>query len=208
MTTTEGVAPEAGREADNRWTMAKNAAAALLAVAIWLALDTGYLSPDRPTRAQWERLEKARQAKDGTVVYEADFARDGPGGGKSSAGSWGFYNGATTATVKYDASGVTITYGGTPWIGAVLTFRAYEPGRLYRVTVERTATGEPGALLVRNRQLDLVRSAIPVGTGPFAVEFVAPPGRLDRVDVAFIPDNRTKPAGSLRISAAKIERLE
>ncbi|MFM9941886.1 MAG: hypothetical protein ACKVP7_20575 [Hyphomicrobiaceae bacterium] len=185
----------------------KNVVVLGLVLSAWLALSVGYLSPDRPTRDQWERLEKARKGGPTTLVYQSNFSVETPGVEKQPAGYWGFYNGATVSTVQYDPGGVTVTYGGTPWIGAVLHFKAYERLQIYRVTFERSVDGEPAAVIVRNRQMDLMRQEIPVGTGPTTVYFVAPQGSLDRVYLAFIPDGRDKPVGKLRITSLKIERM-
>ena len=109
--------------------------------------------------------------------------------------------------MKADSAGITVSYNGNAWIGAALHFTGYEPDRIYRLTLERTVEGEPAAVIVRNRQMDLERKQIPIGSGTFAVEFVSPSGSHDKVDVAFIPDNPGKPQGTLRITSVKIERL-
>lgn len=200
--------PRAGLRDGLPWsTILKNAVFFAVVIGAWLALETGYLSPDRPTRSQWEQNEKAKTLNAGVLVYEADFGRERPGTAKSKAAYWGYYNGATPGTVEYDSGGVTVNYSGVPWIGAALHFPGYEPGRIYRITVERDVQGEPGAIIVRNRQLDLMRARVATGTGTFAMQFVAPRGSRDRVVVALIPDNPDKPEGSMRITSLKIERL-
>lgn len=186
----------------------KTAALSVVLVLGWLALDTGYLSPDRPTRDQWERLEKAKSAKSSEVVYKADFGREQPGPPRPGQTHWGFYNGATVSTVRYDADGVTVKYNGVPWIGAALHVAGFEPGGIYRLVFEREVMDESAAVLVRNRQMDLVREEIPEGDGTFAVEFVAPQGRRDQIVVAFIPNGRSKPHGSLRITKLRLERIK
>ncbi len=187
--------------------IAKNVFALACLVGGWLAIDTGYLSPDRPTRDQWERLERARAATGGTIVYQSDFSVETPGVAKNPAGYWGFYNGATASTVQFDGSSVTVKYGGTPWIGAALHFTKYEAQQIYRITLQAEVTGEPAAIIVRNRQMDLHREAIPIGTETRKIEFVAPRGSMDRVTLAFIPDNPGKPQGSMRITSVRIERI-
>lgn len=185
-------------------TIAKNAFALALILALWLATATGWLSPDRATRDQWERIE-ALKGKPGKLVYQSNFAAEAAGR-RSKAGSWGRYNDATE-TVLIEKDGVTVNYEEISWIGAVFEFDAFEPSQFYRVTVDRVVEGEPGALIVRNRQADLTREAIPVGKGEFSLTFVAPPGWLDKVYVIFIPDGTDKPKGQLRINSLKIERL-
>lgn len=186
----------------------KNLVVLAILVGGWLALDTGYLSPDRPTREQWEEIERAKTAAAGTVVYQSDFSVETPGVARQPAGYWGFYNGATVSTVQFDPGGVTVKYGGTPWIGAAMHFTRFEPGRIYRITLVGEVSGEAAALIVRNRQMDLLRREIPVGAGTHKIEFAAPRGSMDRVTLAFIPDNRDKPQGSLRITSLRIERIE
>lgn len=185
----------------------KNALAAALVLGVMTALATGYFSPDRPTRPQWERLEKLKSAKGGREVYRSNFAGETPGQSRDGIAEWGYYNGATASTVQYGPSGVTVIYGGTAWIGAQLRLLKFVPGAIYRVTLERTVEGSPGALIVRNRQMDLMRKQIPVGSGTFSTEFVAPRGALDRVIFAFIADGRSRPQGKMQISSLTIERL-
>lgn len=202
-------APSAGLAAGSLVRMlVKNVAVLALLVGGWFALNTGYLSPDRPTREQWERIERAKSAPGGVVAYQSDFSVETPGVAKQPAGYWGFYNGATVSTVQFDPAGVTVKYGGTPWIGAALHFTRYEPQQIYRITVTSDVTGEPAAIIVRNRQMDLLRRQIPVGSGTHKIEFAAPRGSMDRVTLAFIPDNRGKPQGTLRITSLRIERIE
>lgn len=186
----------------------KNAVAVVLLLGVWLALDTGYFTPDRPTRAQWERLEKAKRGTGGQPHYQSNFSTISPGETSNPAGNWGMYNGATVSTVRYDPAGVTIDYNGVPWIGAAFRLNQYEAQRIYRVTLERDVQGEPGALIVRNRQMDLMRTQVPVGKGPMSSVFIAPRGSRDQITFAFIPDNPGAPQGSLRITSLKIERLE
>jgi hypothetical protein len=195
-----------------RWSLvliiAKNALAVGLVVGVFLALSSGYFSPDRPSRDQWARLVKAKQAKSGPVVYQSRFDTERPGERHNPTGHWGMYNGATVSTVTYDPGGVTVKYGGVAWIGAAFHLDIFEPQRIYRVTIEREVEGEPAALIVRNRQMDLERAQIPVGSGPFATEFLAPLGRFDRIVMAFVPDGTSKPQGSIRITSLRIELME
>lgn len=186
----------------------KNVLAVLVVGGHWYAIQTGYFSPDRPTRDQWERLEQVKKLPAGKLVYQSNFATETPGGGRSEVGSWGYYNGATVSTVTYDPAGVTVKYGGTPWIGAKFDLAQFEAQKIYRVTIDRLVEGEPAAVIIRNRLMDLERAQIPVGSGPFKVEFVAPRGGRDQIVIALIPDNRSKPQGTLRVTSLKIERLE
>ncbi len=185
----------------------KNALAAALVLGVVTALSTGYFSPDRATRAQWEHLEKLKSAKSGREIYRSNFAGETPGQSRDGIAEWGYYNGATSSTVQYGPSGVTVIYGGTAWIGAQLRLLKFEPGAIYRVTLERSVEGSAGALIVRNRQMDITREPIPVGSGKFSTEFVAPRGAMDRVIFALIADGRQKPQGKMHISSVTIERL-
>lgn len=188
--------------------IAKNAFALGVAGGIWFALQTGYVSPDRPTRAQWERIERAQGQSGGVLVYQSNFQRDMLTTSLGQPPNWGRYNGANAEHVTFDSGGVTINYSGIAWIGARLSFASYEPGATYRLTIAAAVEEEPGAILVRNRQLDLIRTPVPVGKGITRTHFVAPPGRLDQVVIAFIPDGRNKPAGAMRITSATIERMD
>jgi hypothetical protein len=200
-------APQPARSTGWARITAKNAAFLAVALGLWVALETGYLSPDRPTRDQWEQLQRFKRKATAELVYQSNFANESPGESQGGVGTWGRYNGATMATVQFDQAGVTVKYEGTAWIGASFRFKAFEPSRIYRVTIDREVRKEPGALIIRNRQMDLTRAMIPVGTGRFSTEFVAPRGRSDQVVLAFIPDNGNKPRGSMRITSLKIERL-
>lgn len=184
----------------------KNAAFLALAGGFWLALQTGYFSPDRPTRNQWEKLELAKKRPGGTLVYQSDFSVEKPGAA-TLTGTWGYYNNATNTTVTFGPSDIKINFQKAAWLGAVYHMTAFQPGAIYRVTMLGTVETEPGAMLVRNRQLDLTRKQIPVGSQPFVAEFVAPPGRFDRVQIVFMPDNRGEPKGRMTITSMKIERL-
>ncbi len=185
----------------------KNIAVFAIIGCAWLGLETGYFSPDRPTRNQWELLERAKAKAAAAVIYQSNFALEKPGETGHQAGYWSRYNGATVSTVRFDPTGITINFDKAAWLGAVYRFAAFEPKAIYRVTMTGSVENEPAAMLVRNRQLDLMRQRIPVGTAPFVAEFVAPPGGLDRVDVVFMPDNRNNPKGTMKITSVKIERL-
>jgi hypothetical protein len=186
----------------------KNVFACGVAGGIWFALQTGYVSPDRPTRPQWERIERAKEAPGGVLAYQSNFQRDMLTTNAGAPPSWSRYNGATANHVKFDSGGVTVDYSGIAWIGARLSFPNYEPGATYRLTIAATVDTEPGAILVRNRQLDLIRTTVPVGSGTTRTHFVAPPGRLDQVVIAFIADGRSEPKGSMHITSVAIERME
>jgi hypothetical protein len=185
--------------------LAKNIAALAAIAGIWTALEAGYIAPDRPTRAQWVEIEKAKSKPAGQLVLQTDFrtARIGTG----AASPWGYYNGATADTVGSDETGVTVDYQGVAWIGARLDLGALEPGAVYRLSVEAVTTGQPGAVLVRNRQRDLVRERILVGRRTAITHFAVPPGRFDTLLVAFIPDAPSNPRGSMKILNVKMERM-
>jgi hypothetical protein len=183
----------------------KNALAIAVVAAIVAAAQTGYLSPDRPTRAQWDGISRAKSLAAGQTVFESDFGKARIGSGPGSP--WDYYNGATANSVTSDESGVTVTYIGIGWIGARLDVERLEPGAIYRISVEAETTGQPGAIIVRNRQRDLVRERIPVGRGTTRAHFAAPPGRFDKVIAAFIPDAASDPQGSMKILSVKIERM-
>ena len=185
----------------------KNAGVLAFAAFAWLALDTGYFTPDRPTRAQWEKLQKAKSIAPKQLIYQSDFSKEKPGERASPIGTWGPYNAATKHTITFDQAGFTINFRNAAWLGAVFEFAAYEARTIYRVTIEREGEGEPAALLVRNRQMDLIRQQIPVGKGAFSVEFLSPRGGRDRAYIILMPDNPGKPQGRLRVSSMKIERI-
>ena len=97
------------REMPSLWrTIFKNLLAVGVAGCIWLALQTGYISPDRPTRPQWERIEDVKSKSGGHVVYQSDFRHDLPKADTGTRPAWGRYNGATTEHVSFDPDGVTI----------------------------------------------------------------------------------------------------
>jgi hypothetical protein len=183
----------------------KNALALLALAAGVFGLQTGYFSPDRPSRPQWERIEAAKNLASGQLVYTSDFSTEKITADPTSV--WGFYNGASPQSVTADKSGIVIGYNNQPWIGARLQAPSLEPGAIYRISVEADAVTEPGALIVRNRQLDLTRQQLPLGKAVTQIHFAAPPGRLDRVILAFIPDGRSRPNGSLKIISVKLERM-
>lgn len=187
--------------------IAKNTLFAVVAGGAWLGLETGFFSPDRPTREQWEMLEKAKTRPAGSVVYQSNFALEKLGEASIGSGYWGLYNGATSSTVQLDRQGITVDYDKAAWLGAVFRLVNFEPRAIYRVSLKGEVHTEPAAMLVRNRQLDLRRETIPVGTAPFTMEFAAPAGRADRVYVIFMPNSAQDPKGSLRISSLKIERV-
>lgn len=183
----------------------KNAIAAGLVLCVWYGLQSGYFAPDRPTRAQWAEIEKAKTQASGRVVFQSDFKTLRAGAGPVSP--WGYYNGASGNTVTYDQTGVTIDYKGVGWIGARLDIATFEPGAIYRIVVDAETSGQPGAFLVRNRQRDLMRERLPVGRHTATAHFVAPPGRFDRMYVAFIPDPPANPQGIMKILSVRLERM-
>jgi hypothetical protein len=183
----------------------KNVVFVAAAAGIWLALQTGYVSPDRPTRAQWTEYGKARSELAGQVVLQTDFKVARIDSGPNSP--WGYYNKATSGTVTSDESGVTVHYKGTAWIGAQLDIGVLRPGAVYRISIVRDVVEQPGAVLVRNRQRDLVREVLPVGKGTTVTHFIAPPGKFERLLIAFIPDARSNPQGSMKILSVKVERM-
>jgi hypothetical protein len=190
------------------WAIVKNVLAFGVAGSIWFALQTGYFSPDRPTRLQWDQIERVKGQPGGRVSYQSNFKRDMLIQAADVPPAWGRYNGATSEHVKFDSGGVTIQYSGIAWIGACLSFLDYEPGAIYRLTIDANVETEPGAILVRNRQLDLIRIQVPVGSGTVRTHFAAPQGRLDQVIIAFIADSRSEPKGAMRIASVTIERME
>jgi hypothetical protein len=185
----------------------KNVAVLAFAAAAWLAIDTGYFGPDRPTRPQWARLQKASALSVDRVTYRADFGTvkiDVPVAG----GTWGRYNFATPETTEFDATGVTVNYQGAAWLGASVRLASYVPDRIYRITFDAEVEGQPGAILVRNRQMDIHREQIPIGKKQHVGHFLSPNGARNEATVIFMPDDGTDPKGKLRITSFKIELLK
>lgn len=176
----------------------------------WYAIETGYFSADRTLRSDWMEMERLKEKGKPVKAYEADFSRITLDGRGQPEGFWAFYNGATAPTVVVEGGNLVLSYS-APWIGSEFRHTAYEPRAVYRVTIEAKVEGEPAAILMRNRQLDLMRNPIPVSDGQFKTftyHYVAPGGRLDQVRVIFMPDNRTEPKGKMTVRKFIIERLE
>ena len=79
------------------------------------------------------------------------------------------------------------------------------------MTIEAKVETEPAAVLMRNRQLDLMREVIPVSDGTFQTyifHYVAPNGRYDQVNLIFMPDGRNNVQGRMTMRKFRIERLE
>jgi hypothetical protein len=193
-------------------TMVKNVVVLGLLVGSYFAVDTGYFSSDRTQRRHWNDLESLKQGKAKvTKAYEADFAKvkvDPLAG--TSEGYWDFYNGATADTVKIEDGALVLNYT-SAWIGANFRHTGFVPYGIYRVTMDAKVENEPAAILMRNRQLDLMREQIPVSDGAFKTYtfyYVAPAGSRDRVSVIFMPDNRGQPKGRMTVRKFLIERLE
>jgi hypothetical protein len=195
------------RPIDRRSLIWKNGILAALLAALALALTTGYLSPDRAPRYTWEIMDRIKAAPAGRVAYQADFAKHGLGVA-TPAGTWGRYNGASEATTQFDPAGITINQQDAAWLGAVFNFKSFVPGGIYRVVLDTTIEGDPGAFVVRNRQLDLMREELPAGKKSHTMHFVAPPGSLDSVYLVVMPNGRDKPKGTIRISGLRVELME
>jgi hypothetical protein len=184
--------------------LVRNICAACVAGGVIAGMSTGYFSPDRPSRPQWEAMEASKTLPAGQLVYQSDFTKDQL---SASGTTWGYYNGATSSMVAAGAEGVTVTFGGIAWVGAKMTMPSFVPGAIYRVSIDAEVSGEPGAVIVRNKQLDLAREPIPVGRQTTRIHFAAPPGRFDQVLFAFIGDSRSAPQGTMKIRGVKIERM-
>lgn len=175
----------------------------------WAAVETGYLSNDRTPRAMWAEIERLKP-KEGRAVYEANWQTHNLGHGGNPTGYWDFYNGATADTASITSQGLDVRYT-SAWIGAYFRHLAFEPGKVYRVRFEAAVEGQPGAILMRNRQLDLLREQIPVTNGSFkefTVYYATPGGRYDQVKVIFIPDPPEHVSGKMTIRKFRIEKLD
>jgi hypothetical protein len=187
----------------------KNAFALFVVLGFVLALETGYFSNDRTSRAEWDEMERLKTSTKGTPIYEARFEPDTLGGRKEAQGFWRFYNGAGSDTASIENGRLEVTYT-EPWIGAEFRHTAFETLRVYRVHLELAVEGQPGAILVRNRMHDLLREQLPVTSGefkPMSFVYVTPGGRLDMVRIALIPDRESDVKGRLTIRKFRIERL-
>lgn len=187
-------------------TFLKNAVVLALAVAFYFGLESGYFSPDRPTRSQWDRLQSAEAKPAETVVYAGDLRGVKPG--VVVGGNWGRYNSATEQTTAFTPEGIKVDYNDAAWLGAVFDLATYTADRIYRITFDVDAKEQPAAIIVRNRQMDLVRELIPVGRSSQSVHIVTPRGNGDRVRIIFIPDARSNPKGQMTITSLKIEAVK
>jgi hypothetical protein len=192
-----------------RATLAKNLLVLTVLAGGYLAVETGYFSNDRTSRAQWDRMERLKREGKGRTVYETRFESDLLDGRRSSAGYWSFYNDADkeTASIADGTLELRYTYA---WIGAQFRHTAFAPHGIYRVTVEAKVEEQPAAILMRNRQLDLMREKMPVTDGAFkdmSFVYVAPGGRLDQVNVIFMPDAPQDVKGRLTVRKLRIEQL-
>jgi hypothetical protein len=176
----------------------------------YAAVETGYFSNDRTSRSQWNTMEQLKAKGKPRVVYEADFSKDLLATGKSPEGFWTYYNGATRDTVAIADKALVLNYT-TAWIGSEFRHTEFAAHGVYRVTVEAKVEQESAAILMRNRQLDLMREEIPVSGGDFKTytyHYVAPGGAYDQVRVIFMPDNRQTPKGRMTVRKFRIEKLE
>lgn len=174
-----------------------------------LAYETGYFSNDRISRADWVTLYEFPKNRAGTPVYDAVFSADTLKK-HDAAGTWDIYNGAQPSTVTFDGGAMAMKYS-LAWLGVYFDHTAFVPKALYRVRFEAKVDNEPAAILMRNRQLDYMRTRLPTTGGDFkefTAEYAAPAGRYDQVKVIFMPDGRGKVSGSLTIRKFRIERLE
>jgi hypothetical protein len=188
-------------------TVAKNLFALAVAVSIWLAINTGYFGPDRPTRPQWARLEKAKTLQVDALTYQADFTRI-KAGEPTPSGIWTRYNGATPSTTEFNSDGIGINYANSAWLGAAFRLSSFVPDRIYRITFQANTDTEPAAILVRNRQMDMHRESIPVGNKQHVVHFMSPTAPMDQTQVIFMPDGRSQPKGKFTLTSLKIELLK
>jgi hypothetical protein len=205
-------APPSAQTAGLIGTVIKNVVIFSLLLGSYFAVETGYFSSDRTQRRHWNEMESLKQGKGKvTKAYEADFTKakiDPLSGGPE--GYWDFYNGATADTAQIADGALVLNYT-SAWIGASFRHTGFAPYGIYRVTMEAKVENEPAAILMRNRQLDLMREQIPVSDGAFKTYtffYVAPAGSRDRVSVIFMPDNRDTPKGRMTVRKFLIERLE
>lgn len=202
-----------GRADDRRagWPSAilRNALAVVVAGGTWLAIETGYFSNDRTPRVLWEKMERLKSKPKGEIVYEASWQPDIFANRDKTTGYWDYYNGATKDTAALTADGLQVRYT-APWIGAYFMHRAFEPNTIYRVVLEAKVEDQPAAILMRNRQLDLLREEIPVTGGEFkefTTHYVSSGGRYDQVRLIFMPNLRRNVKGRITIRKLRIEKL-
>lgn len=208
------IAAPAGTEPRRRGgalrTLLKNVVALTGIAGTWLAVETGYFSNDRTSRVEWNEMERLKAKSTPRIVYEASFNERSLADRSSPVGFWDFYNGATAETASIENGALEVRFTAT-WIGAYFRHLAFQPNGVYRVRFEARVEEQPGAILMRNRQLDLMREQIPVTGGEFkefSHVYVAPGGRWDHVRVIFIPDARNDAKGRMTIRKFRIEKLE
>lgn len=190
-------------------TVARNVFVAALVGGLWFALETGYFSNDRTPRALDDLQEQLKKSPRGDVVFEAQWKPGLLADRSLPEGFWDYYNGADKDTVSVTADGLKVTYT-EPWIGAYFRHLKFRPSTVYRVVFEANIEGQPAAVLMRNRQLDLLREQIPVTSGEFkefTAHYVTPGGALDQVRVIFMPDGKKDVQGAVTIRRLRIERL-
>lgn len=191
-------------------TLLKNALVLGGLAGAYAAVETGYFSNDRTSRREWNEMERLKEKGKPISVYEANLRNVRINADASPEGGWGFYNGATDATVAVLNGELVLNYT-SAWIGGEFRHTTFQPGTVYRLTIEAMVEKEPAAILMRNRQLDLMREQIPVTDGEFKTfrfHYVTPGGSLDRVRLILMPDNRGSPKGKMTVRKFKIERLE
>jgi hypothetical protein len=180
-----------------------------LVLGTYLAIETGYFSNDRTSRGQWTALQAAAQSAGRDVVYEAKFDKDTLSRQDQPDGRWTPYNGARPETLSVEGDALVVQYS-LAWLGVAFKHLTFEPSALYRVRFEARVEDEPAALLMRNRQLDLLRQTLPV-TGStfkeFTADYAAPGGRLDQVHLIVMPNGRQKVSGRISIRNFRIERM-
>lgn len=175
------------------------------------AVETGYFSNDRTSRHEWNEMERLKEKGKAVKVYEADFSKTKIDPTiQLPEGRWGYYNGASADTTRVDGGHLVLNYT-SAWIGSEFRHTAFKPNGVYRVTFEAKVETEPAAILMRNRQMDLMREEISTTDGTFktfSYVYVAPGGSLDQVRIIFMPDNRKQPKGKMTVRKFLIERLE
>jgi hypothetical protein len=205
------LAPSAARSAGFVKTLLKNLFFFAAVIGSYVAVETGYFSSDRTSRREWNEMERLKDKGKPTKAYEADFTKVKIDPTVTMAeGYWDYYNGATGDTVSIADGNLILNYT-SAWIGSEFRHTKFVPNGIYRITLEAKVDGEPAAILMRNRQLDLLREEIPVTDGSFKTftyHYVAPVGSRDKVRLIFMPDKRSEPKGKMTVRKFLIERLE
>jgi hypothetical protein len=179
-------------------------------IAGYAAVESGYFSNDRTSRGQWDEIDRLKTSGKPKLVHDEKFKDELFTTGRSVDGYWDTYNGANRTSIKSSAGTLELTYT-SPWVGTVFHHATFEPHGIYRLTIEAKVDDQPAALLMRNRQLDLLRQQIPTTNGEFKTHtfhYAAPGGRWDQVRLILIPDNRTSVKGRLTVRKFTIEKLE